>query len=162
MFQSEVVYEAGRRRHRENALKIGLLEVKLRRMGFKDSEVGRALRDQLDDQRRLEDDIRVFERLKSGDLDAVPSGRGIGRTLIALRIALGMSQKDLSHVLGVSEQQVVRDERSHYRGISVSSAKRILETISALHAQALDVSRLTSMSELSRSSAPFNQARMLH
>ncbi|WP_349775629.1 helix-turn-helix transcriptional regulator [Halalkalibacter oceani] len=40
----------------------------------------------------------------------------LGKTLIAYRIYLGMSQQDLAERLGVSPSQVSRDERNEYYG----------------------------------------------
>ena len=49
--------------------------------------------------------------------------------LIALRIAKGVSQRDLAERLGTHESQVSRDERNEYHGVTVERANRILEAL---------------------------------
>src|SRR5262245_34676360 len=55
----------------------------------------------------------------------------IGRLLIALRIANGLTQRELARRLGVDESQVSRDERNEYYGITVERAQRILDALGA-------------------------------
>jgi transcriptional regulator with XRE-family HTH domain len=54
----------------------------------------------------------------------------IGRLLIALRIAQGLTQRELAERLGISESLVTRDERNEYHGITVERAQRILDALS--------------------------------
>jgi transcriptional regulator with XRE-family HTH domain len=49
--------------------------------------------------------------------------------LIGVRIALGLSQRELAEKLGVHESQVSRDERNEYYGIAVERVSRILEAL---------------------------------
>ncbi len=46
--------------------------------------------------------------------------------MIGLRIASGLTQKDLAKCLGVAEAQVSRDERNEYHGISLDRAQKII------------------------------------
>ncbi|MGC9199945.1 MAG: helix-turn-helix domain-containing protein [Acidobacteriaceae bacterium] len=54
-----------------------------------------------------------------------------GQTLISLRIAQGISQRDLARRLGVHESQVSRDERNEYFGIILERTIRILDALNA-------------------------------
>ena len=56
---------------------------------------------------------------------------GLGRMLIALRLARGLSQRDLAARLEVHETQVSRDERNEYHGITVERASRIMDVLKA-------------------------------
>ena len=47
------------------------------------------------------------------------------RTLVALRIALGLTQRQLAERLDVNESQVSRDERNEYHGITVDRARSV-------------------------------------
>ena len=48
--------------------------------------------------------------------------------LIAVRIALGLSQRQFAKRLGVHPTQVCRDERNEYHGITIERAAAILDT----------------------------------
>ena len=49
--------------------------------------------------------------------------------LISLRIAQGISQRELAKRLDVHESQVSRDERNEYFGITLERAIRILDAL---------------------------------
>ena len=49
--------------------------------------------------------------------------------LVALRIARGLTQRELSGRLGVHESQVSRDERNEYHGVTVDRASRVLDAM---------------------------------
>lgn len=74
---------------------------------------------------------RADYRHNSCDSQAPASGplSGVARLLIAVRIAGGLSQRELAERLGVHETQVSRDERNEYHGITVERANRILEAL---------------------------------
>lgn len=80
---------------------------------------------------QLCEEVESYERLKRGEFDEVSNFQGIGRLLIALRIANGLTQRELAERLGVSESQVSRDERNEYHGITLDRARRIFEVLDA-------------------------------
>lgn len=86
-------------------------------------------------QEALADDIAweisLYERLKAGDVDAIPSypPQERGKALIALRICKGWTQRQLAAALGVSEALVSRDERNEYHGISLEKYGRVLDAM---------------------------------
>jgi transcriptional regulator with XRE-family HTH domain len=49
----------------------------------------------------------------------------IGRLLITLRIAQGLTQRELAARLDISESLVSRDERNEYHGLTVERAQWI-------------------------------------
>ena len=49
----------------------------------------------------------------------------LGQMLIGVRIAMGLSQRELAEKLGQHESQVSRDERNEYFGITVDSGTRL-------------------------------------
>lgn len=53
----------------------------------------------------------------------------MGQLLISLRIAQGVSQRELAKRLKVHESQVSRDERNEYFGITLDRAVRILDAL---------------------------------
>ena len=80
-------------------------------------------------QEQLVEEVRVYERLKRGDLGDLTNLHGIGRLLVHLRIAVGMSQRELAEKLNVHESQVSRDERNEYHGVTLERASKIMDAI---------------------------------
>lgn len=78
---------------------------------------------------QLREEVEEYERLKRGRFDTFVNLSGLGRTLIALRIYKGMTQKELGEKLGVSEPQVSRDERNEYHGASIEKIQRVLNAL---------------------------------
>ena len=69
--------------------------------------------------------------MKRGEFEELENFRGFGHLLISLRIAQGVSQRELARRLNVHESQVSRDERNEYFGITLERAVRILDALSA-------------------------------
>ena len=105
-------------------------ELKLR--GLTPEEIERAMAPLLAFQMQYVEEVAWYERVRSGDLAPIHDLNQIGRVLIGLRIASGMTQKEFAERLGVSEAVVSRDERNEYHGISVERAQRILTALNAI------------------------------
>jgi len=78
---------------------------------------------------QLVEEVAWYERVLRRDFETIHSLTGIGRLLIAARIANGLTQQDLAERLGVSTAQVSRDERNEYHGITVERAQLILDRL---------------------------------
>lgn len=80
-------------------------------------------------QDSLEGQLDWYERARRGQIWPLPDLRAIGLSLIALRIAKGLTQRQLAARLGVNEAQVSKDEKNEYHGISVERAQRIIDAL---------------------------------
>ncbi len=78
---------------------------------------------------QLKEEVESYERLKRGEFEELENLRGFGHLLISLRIAQGMSQRELAKRLNVHESQVSRDERNEYFGITLERAVKILDAL---------------------------------
>jgi DNA-directed RNA polymerase specialized sigma subunit len=78
---------------------------------------------------QLREEVEEYEKLKRGQFDSFVNLSGLGRTLIALRIYKGITQKDLAEKLGVLEPQVSRDERNEYHGASIEKIQKVLKAL---------------------------------
>ncbi|MGF1470124.1 MAG: helix-turn-helix transcriptional regulator [Rubrobacteraceae bacterium] len=97
--------------------------------GLSEEEMERALGPMLSFHTQLEEEVEWYEKVRRREFAVSRDVRDIGRTLIALRIANGMNQRELAERLGVSEAQVSRDERNEYHGITIERAQRVLEAM---------------------------------
>jgi DNA-directed RNA polymerase specialized sigma subunit len=77
------------------------------------------------------EEVESYERLRRGQFSEFENLQGLGQVLIGLRIARGMTQRELAERLGVSETMVSRDERNEYHGITVERAVRVLDALGA-------------------------------
>jgi DNA-binding transcriptional regulator YiaG len=100
-----------------------------RAKGYSSEEVDR-LREPLESfSQQLVEEVRSYERLKQGQFSEFENLRGLGQLLIGLRIARGMTQRELARRMGVDETMVSRDERNEYHGITVDRASRVIEAL---------------------------------
>lgn len=81
---------------------------------------------------QLKQEIDEYERIKNCDWEFIKQLadlQHIGKLFIALRIAYGLTQRDLANLLGITEAQVSKDERNEYHGISLERAVRIMQAL---------------------------------
>ena len=81
--------------------------------------------------RQLEEELREYDQLKSGDLKVPRIGRldEIAPFIVKLRIAKGVTQTELAGRLGVSKQVISRYEESDYQTVGIARLQEILDAI---------------------------------
>ena len=81
--------------------------------------------------RQLEDELREYDRLKSGELPLPSIERldQIAPFITKLRIAKGLSQTELARRLGVSKQVISRYEETDYQNVAITRLQEILDVI---------------------------------
>jgi DNA-binding Xre family transcriptional regulator len=129
MIRSETEYREAVKRIREEEERLAAQRAKLEEMKLGRAEIKRAMDPLFSFHEQLKEEIDSYERLKRGQFEEIRNFSGVGRLLIAVRIAQGVSQRELAERLGVHETQVSRDERNEYHGITVERANRILEAL---------------------------------
>ncbi len=103
----------------------------LKRLGLGPDEIKRALDPVRSFHQQLAEEVLAYERLKQGQFDEIDDLRNLGQLLVSLRIAKGLTQRELAQRLGVHETQVSRDERNEYHGITLERASRVLDALGA-------------------------------
>ncbi len=131
MIRNENEYREAVRRLEEQEARIQKQAAELRSMKLSKQERKRVLDPIQSFHDQLHEEIASYERLKRGEFEEVSNFEGLGRLLIALRIAGGLTQRELAERLEVSESQVSRDERNEYHGVTLERANRILEVLDA-------------------------------
>lgn len=129
MIRSEKEYGEAVERLRLDEEVLALQKEKLEGLGLSEEEVGRALEPMLSFRAQLEEEVEWYERVRRRDFGIIRDLSAVGTLLIAMRIANGLSQKELAERLGVSEAQVSRDERNEYHGITVDRVQRVLDAM---------------------------------
>jgi DNA-directed RNA polymerase specialized sigma subunit len=129
VIRSEKEYREAVERLRKDEEVLTLQREKLEGLGLAEEEVHRALEPMLSFHAQLEEEIEWYERVRRRDFGVIRDLSAVGTLLIAMRIANGLSQKELAERLGVSEAQVSRDERNEYHGITVDRAQKVLDAM---------------------------------
>jgi DNA-binding Xre family transcriptional regulator len=88
----------------------------------------------------MQGEIRWYEQARKGEIRPLPNLTAIGLSLIALRLARGVTQRQLAERLGINEAQVSKDERNEYHGVSVERAQRVIDALEGSVTLAVEVS----------------------
>ena len=129
MIRTEAEYKKAVELLREEADRIREKEVSLSEESYSPEEVKRLLDPERSFREQLSEEVESYERLCRGEFEEIRNFEGIGRLFIALRIASGITQRELAKQLGVDESQVSRDERNEYHAITVPRMMAILKCL---------------------------------
>ncbi len=129
MIRSEVEYEAARQRLDEDRDFAIRQKAALEAQGFTPVQVELGLEATLSYHAQLAEEVNWYEKVRRREIGPLRNLTQIGRLLIGLRIANGLSQRELADRLCVSEAQVSRDERNEYHGVTMERAQRVLDAL---------------------------------
>lgn len=96
--------------------------------GKRDDQIARRLEPLRLRLTEIDDTIELYTRLKQGDT-TVLKGMDFGVRLIGLRIAAGLTQRELARLLSTTAAQVARDEINEYRTISRLRLERVAHAL---------------------------------
>jgi len=129
MIRNETEYREAVHRLESERKRMAEHRNRLRKAGLTAPQIKRALDPFRSFHEQLAEDVACYDRLKRGNVGEIRNLHGLGRVLVALRIACGLTQRVLAKRLGVDESQVSRDERNEYHGITVERASRVLDAL---------------------------------
>ncbi len=129
MIRNETEYKEALKRLAEDQKFLEAQEKHFKNAGYSGEKLEFALAPTQTFHQQLREEVQAYEKLKRGEIGDFYNLEGVGRTLVALRIARGLTQKDLSERLAVHETQVSRDERNEYRGVTVEKVTKILNAL---------------------------------
>lgn len=129
MIRNEHEYREAVARLADERERLAAHRVRLKEAGLSKAEIKRVIDPMESFHLQLAEEVESYERLKRGEFDELVNIRGLGHLLISLRIAKGLSQRELAKRLDVHESQVSRDERNEYFGITLERAARLLDAL---------------------------------
>lgn len=129
MIRNEAEYQEALRRLEQDRHVAARQRDALVKAGLTEEEVERGMEPLLSFHAQLAEEVEWYENVRRRNFPVIRRLTDIGRLLIALRIANGISQRELADRLGVSESVVSRDERNEYHGVTVERAQRILDAL---------------------------------
>lgn len=111
--------------------------------GYADEQIKKLMEPLESFHLQLVEEVESYERLKRGQFSEFENLQGLGQVLIGLRIARGMTQRQLAQRLGVDESMISRDERNEYHGITVERAKKVLDALGVRLVTRVEVEPMT-------------------
>ena len=129
MIRNETEYQEASERLAQERQRLVEHKARLKTVGLAEDEVKRVIDPFESFHLQLKEEVESYEKLKRGEFDELDNLRGLGHLLISIRIAQGLSQRDLAKRLNVHESQVSRDERNEYFGITLERAIRLLDAL---------------------------------
>ena len=129
MIRNEAEYKEGVARLADEAKRLTAHRAGLKKRGLTKVEIKRVTDPMVSFRLQLKEEVESYERLRRGEFPDLDNLNGLGQLLISLRIAQGVSQRELARRLGVHESQVSRDERNEYFRITLERAVRILDAL---------------------------------
>ena len=98
-------------------------------LGLSNEQVDKALQPTIAFHEQLKEEIAYYERIRKGDFEPIMNFTNLGKSLIAYRIYLGISQKELAKRLEVTEAQISRDERNEYYGATLERIQSVMRAL---------------------------------
>lgn len=129
MIRNETEYQEASTRLAGERRRLAEHRERLKEAGLSEEEIKRVLDPMESFHLQLHEEVGSYERLKRGEFEELENLRGFGHLLISVRIAQGMSQRELAKRLNVHESQVSRDERNEYFGVTLERAAKILDAL---------------------------------
>ncbi len=139
MIRNESEYQAVVQRIADEQAMLKEQRSQLKQMNLSTAEIKRAMDPLRSFHEQLKEEVAYYERLRRGEFDELTNFEGVGRLLIALRIARGLNQRELAERLGVHESAVSRDERNEYHGVTVERVSRVLTALEVTIQTKVDV-----------------------
>jgi DNA-directed RNA polymerase specialized sigma subunit len=132
MIRNEAEYKEALRRLDQDREVARQQRAALEAAGLLPEDVELAMEPLLSFQAQLAEEVQWYEDVKARKFPVIERLTQLGRLLIALRIAEGLSQRELAERLGVGEAQVSRDEKNEYHGITLERAQKIVDALNAV------------------------------
>lgn len=129
MIKNESAYQKAVEKLKEDLEYIESEKIRFKEMGLNEEQIDLAIQPLISFHEQLKEEVNYYERIKRGSFNPIYKFSDIGKTLIAYRIFLGMSQAQLAERLGVSESQVSRDERHEYYGATTEKIERVMHAM---------------------------------
>ena len=131
MIRSQQEYKAALKQYGQQREEAERQRNDLGNRGLTSEQVDVAMQPLLAFHAQLGEEISWYENVQRRKIAPANRITELGRLLIGLRIAGGLSQKQLADRLHVSEAAVSRDERNEYHGITIERAQRVLDALGA-------------------------------
>lgn len=129
MIRSDAELAEFREELRTHELRLVEYRGELARRELAEADIERALVPVHAHIQKLQREISAYVRLKGGELPSFVGAEQLGEALVAARLAIGLSQRELAARLGVNESLVSRDEKAAYAGVTAERCAKVLRAL---------------------------------
>ena len=129
MIKNEPAYQKAVEKLKQDQEFITSEKHRFEKLGLNSEQINMAIQPLISFHEQLKAEVEYYEKIKRGSFNPIYKFTDIGKTLIAYRIYLGMTQAELANKLGVSESQVSRDERHEYYGATTEKIETVMEAM---------------------------------
>jgi ribosome-binding protein aMBF1 (putative translation factor) len=140
MINNKKEYQKAVQNLKDEYARINETKTRLKEQGLTDEQIKRVIDPLESFHLQFKEEVESYEKLKQGIFEELQNLKGLGHMLVSLRIAQGLSQKELAKRLGIKESQISRDEKNEYHGITLDRANKILEALNVTLHTKVDVS----------------------
>jgi DNA-directed RNA polymerase specialized sigma subunit len=129
MIKNEAAYQKALEKVKQDKEFISKEKLRFQEMGLNDEQIDMAIEPLISFHEQLKEEVEYYERIKRGTFNPIHKFTDIGKSLIAYRIYINMTQSELARRLEVSEAQVSRDERNEYYGATAEKIEAIMSAM---------------------------------
>ncbi|CAM4303049.1 transcriptional regulator [Paenibacillus alkaliterrae] len=129
MIKNETAYQKAIGKLKQDKEFIAKEKLRFKEMGLNDEQIDMAIEPLLSFHEQLKEEVEYYERIKRGSFNPILKFTDIGKSLIAYRIYMNMTQSELARKLEVSETQVSRDERNEYYGATTEKIEAVMSAM---------------------------------
>ncbi|QGQ94164.1 XRE family transcriptional regulator [Paenibacillus psychroresistens] len=129
MIKNETAYQKALEKLKQDKIFTTKEKVRFVEMGLNDEQVNMAVEPLISFHEQLKEEVEYYERVKRGLFNPIHKFTDIGKSLIAFRIYMNMTQSELAKKLEVSEAQISRDERNEYYGATTEKIEAVMSAM---------------------------------
>lgn len=129
MIKNEAAYQKALEKLKQDKEYIVSEKRRFEEMQLSEEQIEMAIQPLISFHEQLKEEVKYYERIKRGSFNPINKFTDIGKSLIAYRIYIGMSQVELAKRLGISEAQVSRDERNEYYGTTTEKIENVMKAM---------------------------------
>lgn len=129
MIKNESAYQKAVEKLKDDKKYIASEKKRFEEMQLNGEQIEMTVQPLLSFHAQLRAEVEYYEKVKCGSFNPIYRFTDIGKTLIAFRIYLGISQAELAKRLNINESQVSRDERHEYYGATAEKIESIMRAM---------------------------------
>jgi DNA-directed RNA polymerase specialized sigma subunit len=140
VIKNESAYQKAVEKLAEDLEYIEQEKARLKSLGLDGEQIEAAIQPLVCFHQQLKEEVAYYEAIKRGVFNPIHRLTDIGKSLIAYRIYINMTQAELADKLEVSEAQVSRDERHEYYGASIDKIEKVMAAMGMVTTINIDIS----------------------